>query len=321
MDDTLLTKYLLDETDEAESISVRAWIAAHPDNERRYAQLQQIWERSKSLQGRLDMDEEEAWGRFVQRRDAAPRLRPNTSIRRMGWLKYAAALLLFPLAIWAIYDFWYIRNIGSASMVYKTDAAAHTDTLADGSIVTLNSFATLRYTQAARTKQRVATLDEGEVFFNVKNDLNRPFIVHSGQVTVTVLGTSFHVRRDGEATEVIVESGRVKVAGLEKEVELSPGHKLSINTADNRFEAGVVSDQLHNYYIDNRFVLHNTPLWRIAEVLSEAYHADIRIENPQIRDLPMTTTFERGDLDGILHVIGETLRIEVKREGDKIVLR
>lgn len=321
MDDILLTKYMLNETDEVESVSVRTWIAAHPDNARRYAQLQRIWETSKSLESRLKVDEEDAWGRFVQRRDSTHTRHANVQVQRMGWLRYAAAIVVLPLAIWAIYELWNTGYQDSVPLVYETKASPHTDTLADGSIVTLNSFATLRYTQAARTRQRVATLDDGEVFFKVKSDPDRPFIVQSGQVTVTVLGTSFHVKRVGDETEVIVESGHVKVAGPKREVELSLGRRLLINTATDRFETGEVNDQLHNYYVDNQFVMVNTPLWRLVEVLNEAYHTDIRIENSRIRDLRMTTTFHRGDLDNILHVVGETLRIEVKRQGNKIVLR
>ncbi len=321
MDDILLTKYLLNETNDAESASVRTWIAAHPDHARRYEHLERIWKSSRSLGSQLTVDEEEAWSRFVQRRDSiATAPGKGGAIRRMKWLRYAAAAVLLPLATWALYN-WDTRYGDSTPIVYETEESTRTDTLTDGSIITLNSFATLRYTQEARTKRRVATLDEGEVFFNVKSDPNRPFIVQSGGVTVTVLGTSFHVRRVGEETEVIVESGHVKVAGPKREVELSLGRRLLINTTTHRFEVGEVSDQLHNYYIDNRFVAVNTPLWRLAEVLSQAYHTDIRIENPDIRNLPITTTFRRVDLDRILGVIGETLRIEVKREGDKIVLK
>jgi len=321
MDDILLTKYLLDETSETESASVRTWIAAHPDHARRYEHLQRIWKTSRSLGSHLTVDEEDAWHRFVQRRDSIAAPGKGKTIRRINWLRYAAALVLLPLATWALYTFWDTRLSDSAAIVYATEGSTHTDTLIDGSVITLNSFATLRYAQEARTKRRVATLDEGEVFFKVKSDPDRPFVVQSGDVTITVLGTSFHVRRVGEETEVIVESGHVKVTGPKREVELSLGRRLLINTSTHRFEVGEVSDQLHNYYVDNRFVAVNTPLWRLTEVLSQAYHTDIRIENPEIRNLPITTTFRRDDLDQILNVIGATLRIEVKREGDKIVLR
>lgn len=321
MDDILLTKYLLNETSEAESVSVRAWMAAHPDNARRYEHLQRIWKTSKSVGNELAVSEEEAWHRFVQRRDSTAPARESGYMKRINWLRYAAAVILVPLTVWTVYNFWSNRYVDSAPIVYETEASAQTDTLADGSVITLNSFASLRYAEETRTKQRIAMLDEGEVFFNVKSDPNRPFIVQSGEVTVRVLGTSFHVKRVGDETEVIVESGHVKVTGPRQEVELSLGRRLLINTATHRFEEGMVRDQLHNYYVDNRFVLDNTPLWRLAEVLNQAYHADIRIENPKIRDLRMTTTFHRGDLDRILHVIGETLRIDVKRQGNKIVLR
>src|SRR5690606_6563015 len=318
MDDILLTKYLLNETNESESASVRSWLAAHPDNERKFVQLRRIWEASKAFGSRLEMDEEQAWDRFVQRRNAIEPART----RRLGanWFRYAAAVILLPLVMWGIYGLWDAPYGAPALMVYETDAYPHTDTLTDGSIVTLNSYATLHYAQEKR-KQRVATLEEGEVFFNVKQDPARPFVVHSGQVKVTVLGTSFHVRRSGDETEVIVESGQVKVTGPKQDLKLSVGDRLLINTATQRMETGKVNDRLYQYYVDNRFVMDNTPLWRIVEVLNQAYRSDIQIANPAIRDLRLTTTFRRGELEDILQVIGETLRIEVQQEGSKFILK
>jgi transmembrane sensor len=49
------------------------------------------------------------------------------------------------------------------------------------------------------------------VYFEVAHDAGRPFIVHAGPKTVTVLGTKFSVRRDGDRVEVAVVDGRVRV--------------------------------------------------------------------------------------------------------------
>lgn len=325
MKDALLTKYLLKETDEIESSAVRKWIDAHPDHERRYRNFQRIWETSQSLQSQLGVDEERAWDRFVQRRDSAssPSRRGLTDMpmRQMRWLRYAAVLLLFPLGAGLIYYFWDAGNRGPVQAAYEATTAPRTDTLADGTIITLNRHAAMRYTQDHLARRREAMLEEGEVFFNVKRDPDRPFVVRSGKVSVTVLGTSFHVKRRGDETFVTVETGRVRVVGAGHHVELTAGQTVSVNTLESRFETGEVSDQLNRYYVANKFVLDNTPLWRIVDVLREAYGADIRIENPQIRDLPMTTIFEHGELDGILRVIGETLRIRVTRNGDAFILK
>ncbi len=321
MDDVLLTKHLLKETSKAEAAAVLRWVAAHPENERRYRHLQRIWETSKSVERGSTVDEVAAWDRFVERRDSGTHTaqkRAAAPARRLGWLRYAAVLLVIPAAVLFVQ---YLRKPGTVEATYETTASVRTDTLADGTVVTLNRHAAMQYRQRPSVKRREVTLSGGEVFFQVRRHADKPFVVQSGKVAITVLGTSFHVKRRGDETEVIVETGRVKVESMQKQVELVPGQFLVINTAENRFEEGEVSDQLHNYYVNHRFELDGTPLWRIAEVLSEAYGTAIVIENPQIRNLPLTTILPLGDLGGNLRIVSQTLRISVERRDDKIILK
>src|SRR5690606_10645329 len=180
--------------------------------------------------------------------------------------------------------------------------------LADGSVITLSKYASLRFSQGLFQQKRAVELHSGSVFFDVASDRKKPFVIQSGEVTVTVLGTSFHVSRNGDETTVVVQSGKVKVVGLDKAVELEARQQVTINTATHRFEEHTVIG-----------VLDHTPLWRIAEMLEEVYQVEITIGNEAIRDLPMTTTLHQGTLDETLHIITETLGITAKRQGDQIV--
>ncbi|MFC3199980.1 FecR family protein [Parapedobacter deserti] len=315
MDDVLLTKYLLSESTEQEAAAVRNWIAAHPDNERHYMQLRAIWEASRALAGKRDLDENEAWERFVRRRD-----QPRASLK-MGWVRIAAALLLVCSAALAGVFLFGAKRDGLFGSTYQTADATRTDTLADGSVITLNRFANLRFAQHPFKGKREVDLRSGEAYFEVKPNKNKPFVIQSGQVTVTVVGTSFHVRRNGNETQVTVESGKVKAAAPDKTVALGPGQTVTIDTRTGRFDEGVVKDQLHNYYVSKRFVLDNTPLWRIAEVLEHAYNVDIVIARRELRELPMTTTLGQGSLDDVLTVVAETLELTIERKGNQIIVK
>src|SRR5690606_8924025 len=91
----------------------------------------------------------------------------------------------------------------------KTDLQVQHVGLPDGSTVHLNTNAEMVYQKQWLGKGRKVRLFKGEVFFEVKRDQNNPFVIESGNSKITVLGTSFHVRRDGTDTEVIVASGAV----------------------------------------------------------------------------------------------------------------
>lgn len=61
------------------------------------------------------------------------------------------------------------------------------------------------------TRQREVWLEKGEAFFDVAHNEGVPFVVHTGDRQVTVLGTKFAVRRDGDKVTVTVLQGRVRL--------------------------------------------------------------------------------------------------------------
>jgi len=81
--------------------------------------------------------------------------------------------------------------------------------LPDSSKVELNTATKLH--AALRHDRRELWLDAGEAFFEVKHLPDRPFVVHAGKETVTVLGTKFSVRREGDKVTVSVLEGRVRI--------------------------------------------------------------------------------------------------------------
>lgn len=101
-----------------------------------------------------------------------------------------------------------------ASTRYDTKVGGHeTIGLPDGSKVELNTASVVR--TAVGNTTREVWLDQGEAYFEVAHDKNRPFVVHAGNRQVTVLGTKFSVRRDGDKVAVFVREGRVRVDDIE----------------------------------------------------------------------------------------------------------
>src|SRR5260221_10098623 len=81
--------------------------------------------------------------------------------------------------------------------------------LSDGSQVTLNTQTGIRIAMT-ETERRV-DLEQGEAFFEVAKDPNRPFVVKAGDRRVIAVGTKFSVLRDGETFRVVVTEGQVRV--------------------------------------------------------------------------------------------------------------
>lgn len=319
MNDELLIKFLLGETTSPEEQLVKKWIAAGAENERHFKQIQTIWSASRNLIPQTTIDTDQAWEQFRARRDAAD-VKPEAPVRqlssRFAWIKIAAVLLVAAGGAWTLYSYFHrgYTTLASAAVV-------QTQTLPDGSAITLNKNTSISYREGFDDHERRVKLDSGEVFFRVRPDKTKPFVIDANDVTVSVLGTSFNVRHRADETEVIVESGLVEVRTANQKVLLQRGEKVTVHKTSLALQKEVITDNLHNYFRSNRFKADNTPLWRVVEVLNEAYDVEIVLEEPRSKDLRLTTTFETESLDAILAVIAETFELQVERKGRQIILK
>ena len=139
-------------------------------------------------------------------------------------------------------------------------------------------------------------------------------------IQVTVVGTSFNIKSNISGTEVIVETGVVRVARNGKTIELRAGEKLMFSAADSIPVKETVTDQLYNYYRSREFVCDDTPLWKLVDVLNEAYGSQIVIGRKELRELRITTTFNNESLDKILEVIHLTFDISISRQDGQVIL-
>lgn len=91
--------------------------------------------------------------------------------------------------------------------------------LPDGSVVCLNSGSVLKYDPAfVRNKNREVYL-VGEGYFEVHKNTEKPFIVHTEDLNIKVLGTVFNIRayKEEPNIEVALVEGKVNVFSQSEE--------------------------------------------------------------------------------------------------------
>lgn len=320
--DELLVKSMLDEASIAEQIEIKQWLLDDDDNQRYFEHFELIWNESKRLARTSTVDENAAWERFKARTNAKDREtevipmypRPVFRILRM------VAMVLMTAGVgWLSYIFA-TRSSSNEMLTISSGMQTLTDTLPDGSIVTLNRKSSISYPQEFAGKTRQVRLT-GEAFFDVKPDKSKPFLISVDDVTVKVVGTSFNVKDNAEKTEVIVETGIVEVSRDTQRVRITPREEATIVKASAEMRKGITADEFHNYYRTRRLFCDGTPLWRLVEILNEAYEADIVIGNQRLKNLPINTTFDQNSLESILGVVSETLSLKVEHHGDQIILK
>lgn len=317
--DELLVKYMLGEASEDEQRLVEAWIKSNAANKKQYEAFKEIWEESKKLAAVTTVDEDAAWQRFKGRINAPKQTAIVKTMKPLNWLRIAALFIVIVGAGYFGYRFFSEQQV--KNMVVVSHQSTLIDTLPDGSVVTLNKNSSVDYPSKFKGDTRTVAL-KGEAFFNVTPNKQKPFIIHVNDVTIRVVGTSFNVRSINGVTEVIVETGIVQVSRKNKMVELKPKEKLKISGQDSAMVKAAEPEKLYNYYRSKQFVCDGTPLWKLVEVLNEAYDTTIVIDNPRLRNHSLNTTFENESLDRILEIIQETFNdFKLIKEKDRIILR
>ena len=320
MNDDLLIKYLVGETTDEENVLVKQWIDSNEANKKYFEQYQLIWERSKELASKTDVDEGEAWERFSKYREEKNReakivvITPRKSI---PWVRIAAIFILIAAGTLA----YLLKYNQSENLVaIHSNENVLKDTLPDGSVITLNKRSVLSYPKQFSGNTRTVNL-EGEAFFSVAPDKAKPFIIHTGDVGIKVVGTSFNVRNTADKTEVIVETGIVQVSKEQQSVELNPKEMATVFKDQPAPVKQKNQDDLYNYYRTKEFVCNGTALSKLVEILNEAYDANIVIGDNRLKDLQLNTTFRNEGLDEILKVIAATFNIHVEKKNGQILLQ
>jgi ferric-dicitrate binding protein FerR (iron transport regulator) len=232
-------------------------------------------------------------------------------------MRIAASIII--IAGIGILGYWLLNPpVKQISRVTMQDVLR--DTLPDGSLVTLNKESVISYPSNFKGETRQVVL-KGEAFFNVTPDKEKPFVILASGTRISVVGTSFNVKNIHGNIEVVVETGIVTVTKEGKTVQIKANEKVTVNAKDTVMTEEKVTDKLYKYYRTKEFVCDNTPLWKLVEVINEAYHSQIIIGNPALRNMTLTTTFHNESLDQVLDVIGITFNIKVVKQGNTIILQ
>lgn len=311
MNKELLERYIVGETNELEAAMIQNWLEEDAKNKEEYIKMKKMWDSLPKPLDVPDVDVDKAWADFKAVRDERASVvaaipQKATPVIQWSWWLAASILLLCALGFY-VFDQSHREEMFLSSM-----EQVRQESLPDGSVVTLNKNTELAYSSRWTDKNRYVALKTGEVFFEVHNDKRHPFVIETGKTKITVLGTSFNVRRISDATEIIVSTGLVKVGYANKEVFLRPQQMVTIRDSDTiKVGKEPVKDQFYKYYVDRVFDFENTPLQRVVELLNRAYDYKIIIDHSSDQKLLLTAKFEQNNLTEILKVISSTFGLKV----------
>ena len=179
-------------------------------------------------------------------------------------------------------------------------------TLADGSQVWVNAGSELRYPKTFNAKTREVYLS-GEAYFDIQHDASKPFIIHTGEVITTVLGTAFNIKEDKSRHTIVVTvtRGKVSVAnGREPLGIITPNEQISFNIQSNKViqqavdAAKVIAWQkIDLHFEDQTFA-------EVAKQLEQRFNVKITFSNNRIKNCRFTGASLTGEkLEKVLKTI------------------
>ncbi|MFC0772903.1 FecR family protein [Terrimonas alba] len=232
--------------------------------------------------------------------------------RYRHWYAAAAALVIVTLAIWNLVA---TRN-NPESPIAKTEKkilepAPETNgkryiRLQDGSTVLLNEGSQLDYPADFPKDKREVTLS-GEAYFDIRPDAKRPFIVHTGKVNTTVLGTAFNIKAYPEQKQitVTVTRGKVKVGDNKKIFGvIVPNESIAVNTEINSFRLERVNADEALSWKKQYLVLDDISLEEAAVLIGNRYHVNISFSREELENCRISATFLNNEnLEQVLTVV------------------
>jgi len=243
---------------------------------------------------------------ILGRRDHVIPIRNNNYL----WAR-AAAITAFIAISTAIFYLTQNARFEKTTSDITAEALRHDQflKLPDGSKVILNQGSKLEYSDSFAGKHLREVYLTGEAFFDIVHDASRPFVVRTGRISTTVLGTAFNVKAYPEQNDITVTVARGKVS-VSDDVKL-----LGILLQDDQITFNKNSQETRRMAVRSNEIItwtekdiffDDVSMFAAAEELEARFDVGITFKNERIKECKFTATFIRGeDLLQILDVICE----------------
>lgn len=198
----------------------------------------------------------------------------------------------------------------------------YTVELSDGTLVYLNAKTKFSYPTRFQGLTREVTL-QGEAYFIVAKDKNKPFVVKSDNMKISVLGTEFNFKTADENSfaEATLINGKVEVKTATRTVLLKPSWQARLNTQTAELECEKVNTLPYTAWKDGKFVFNHESMASIALRLEKWYDIDFEFARPELKDITVFGIIGRyEEIAEVLKLLRSTHSVDFRYKQNKIVV-
>ncbi len=327
-----LINYLSGNFSKSDSEILNAWLEKSTENQLLFDQFTDIWQASQYLKIKKNIDVHSAWYELQTQLHK----KPDNQLLLRRWLQIAAIVIISLLAgglgsyfltqkqepIIKSEMVEYVAPLGSRSFVK----------MPDGSKIWLNSGTTIQYKNSFGVNNRDIKLS-GEAFFEVAKNKDLPFIVNTGDINVTALGTKFNVKayKEEKTIETTLLEGSVKLESpavkFKEAVVLRTNEKAVFTKEEQRIETIKNNDNFHKdenaatenkvamqiiksvdtspivSWKEKRWIISNEKLGALSVKLERRYDVNFIFDSEILKEYSFGGTLEDETLEQILKAI------------------
>ncbi|MBX2843788.1 MAG: FecR family protein [Flammeovirgaceae bacterium] len=233
-------------------------------------------------------------------------------------IKWATSIALFLMAV--TFTYFILKSPESQDLTKSVYVLRETSPgmkstikLSDGTTVSLNSNTKLKAPERFLQNTREVFL-EGEAYFQVKKDSRRPFIIHTDDMQIKVLGTSFNVRSFLDEAKIQVALGGGKVEAHSNIVNneaaysiiLSPNEMLTYSKSINKLNKDTFDlDEIVGWK-DDKIVFQKASFNKVVSKLQNWYGGQFIIEGRPNNETGFSSTFQGKSLLEVLQGMSST---------------
>lgn len=289
---------------EADRAEFLRWYHADPVHASEYASMCRVWQVSEQLPV-----------------PAAPAPRQVSRRRPLALLARAAVLVLAVGCVWSAG--WAGGVLPGSVRYFMAAEARHQVRLPDYSQVELNRHTGLLY--LGYRQQRQVYLRDGEAFFDVQRDLEKPFVIATENARVRVTGTHFNVWTAPAQTTVTVTEGSVLVSRGEADEGRNQGTELTAGMQAEARHGGML--QLRRVdparamaWRNGKLMLDDISLRDAIPQINRYLDVPLQLEDSSIGELRFGGIYDTADLGQLVVALPRILPVKLRRSDDRIVV-
>ncbi|MEX2369765.1 MAG: FecR domain-containing protein [Bacteroidales bacterium] len=330
---TLITRVLSGEATTVEESKFRIWLNEDPKHKVFFKNIKASWtHQPEQPYNKFFFDYESGLGRLRNKLDHQKPVqqskvnllrekKPAKKRRKLEQFSWAmAAVILLAVSV-SVFSIMYIWGQPDDMETYATSSMEQRIiTLLDGSVVRLNQDSKIDVRVGKSGAVREVYL-RGEAFFDVFRDPERPFVIHTDEAVIEVLGTSFNVK-EADDIQVAVKEGMVSLrnrAHEEKSAATLVAGQLGI-LSGNRQDVKVETENanIENYmnWMNGYLRFDSMPFHQVVRQLERIYESEHLLDDPDIGSIQLTVYTEQMDQEELLNTIALALDLKyVEQEG------